>query len=153
MIRSILSLSLVAGALMLAMPAAAEPQYSTARGSFVIAHNDYYDERRESWNDRTCCRVERRGGYEIFWSTIGQCYSSRGVRQTNKECRKHGGFHRYEGNYWNGHDGYGPGWGWQDGNWNDRVCCTRNGQVWWSTRGECRRYAGYETANRVCRGN
>jgi hypothetical protein len=156
MFRSILtmSLSLLAGTVLLASTASAEPQYSRAPGSIVVAHNDYgrYDDRRDDWNERTCCRTEERGGYSIFWSTVGECRRSRGERQTNKECRKHGGFHRYEGNNWGGNDGYGhDGNGWQDNQWNARVCCTRNNQVWWSTRGECRRAYGYEAPNRACR--
>jgi hypothetical protein len=156
MLKSILSMSLalVAGTVLLAATASAEPQYSRAPGSIVVAHNDYghYDDRREDWNARTCCRTEERGGYSIFWSTIGECRRSRGESTTNKECRKHGGFHRYEGNNWGDHGGWGQGGnGWQDGDWNARVCCVRNNQVWWSTRGECRRSSGYEAPNRACR--
>lgn len=150
MFRSILSMSLsvLAGAVLMASSAAAEPQYSRAGGTIVLAHNGYgygdYDDRRESPNDRTCCRREERGGYSIYRTTIRECRWSRGERQTNKECRKHGGFHRYEGYGWGGHGGNG-------GDWNERVCCTRQGQVWWSTRGECRRAYGEPTANRFCR--
>jgi hypothetical protein len=162
MFRSILSmsLSLMAGVVLLALPASSEPQYSRAPGDIVVAHNDYnnYDDHREDWNARTCCRREERGGYTIFWSTVGECRRSRGEATTNKECRKHGGYHRYEGSNWNDHRdddrGQGDGWrgnGGQGNDWNARVCCTRNNQAWWSTRGECRRSSGYEAPNRACR--
>jgi hypothetical protein len=98
------------------------------------------------WNKRTCCRREERGGYRIFWSTFGECDRTRGETAPNRTCRKHGGFHRYPGRSW-GDDG------WQQGDWNVRWCCTRGGQVWWSTRGECVRAGGQQAANRVCRRN
>ena len=43
--------------------------------------------------------------------------------------------------------------GWQGGDQNERVCCSRNGQVWWSTRAECRRAWGYPATNKTCRRN
>lgn len=33
----------------------------------------------------------------------------------------------------------------------ERVCCKRGWRDWWSTRRECRRAGGYQTANRECR--
>lgn len=102
------------------------------------------------WNERQCCRRDERQGYRIFWSTVGECQRSGGEGQTNKTCRKYGGFHNYPGRG----NGQGNGWGngWDQGqNPNERVCCIRNGQVWWSNRGECARASGQATANRVCR--
>jgi hypothetical protein len=155
MFRSILSfsLSLIAGAVFLASSAAAEPQYSRA-GAIPLSHDDDYGG-YDRWNERTCCQREERRGYRVFWSTQGECRRSGGQSTTNKMCRKHGGFHPYDRNYRGDHDGYGydGGFGWQDGNYNERVCCARNGQVWWSTKGECRRASGYQATNKTCRRN
>jgi|GEM_PF-2259456 len=153
MLRPIISfcLALVAGALLLSSPARAETQTSRVPGGFVPVQY-HYDGPREDWNARTCCRRHERGGYRIFWSTVGECYQTRGERTTNKECRKSGGFHPYPGGYWGGYPGGGyPGGGWNDGNWNERWCCARYSQVWWSTKGECLRSGGHQVANRVCR--
>lgn len=154
MFRSIVSfsLSLVAGALLLASPAAAEPQYSRAPGAMTISHDD---DNYGRWNERTCCQRNERWGYRVLWSTVGECRRTGGERVTNKTCRKHGGFHAYQRNdRRGGYDGHGgDGDGWQDGNAHDRVCCARDGQVWWSTRGECRRASGYQATNKTCRRN
>jgi len=149
MFRSILSLtfSLMASVVLLASPATAEPQVSHPPGTIVLARVFDFD-RHDDWNDRTCCRREERGGYSIFWSTVRECRRSGGERVTNKECRKHGGFHRYERSEWHDRDGR---YDQRGDDRNERICCTRNHQVWWSTRGECRRASGYETDNRDCR--
>lgn len=189
MLRSIWAfcVALMAAAAFVAVPAAAEPQYSRAPDVIPIDHDDnnsrvcckrgshdwwsterecrraggqqtYNREcrRDESWNDqdygngrwneRTCCRRDERQGYRILWSTKGECRRFGGQEATNKTCRKYGGFHPYDREY----DG---NYGWQDGNQNERVCCARSGQVWWSTRGECRRASGYQTTNKTCRRN
>jgi hypothetical protein len=147
MFRMILTLllALVSGSIFLSAPAAAGAPVSRADGSFVLA-SGYEGDWRHRWNDRTCCQRNERGGYRIFWSTFGECYRSHGEPTTNKACRKNGGFHPYPGRSWQ-HDG------WRDGDMNERWCCTRGGQVWWSTRGECLRAGGRQTANRVCRRN
>ena len=109
------------------------------------------DDRYEGrWNERTCCRRDERQGYRIFWSTVGECRRTGGEGATNKTCRKYGGFHRYpgQGNGWG--NGWGDGWD-QGQNPNERVCCIRNGQAWWSNRAECARSSGHATANSVCR--
>ena len=36
-------------------------------------------------------------------------------------------------------------------NWNDRVCCKRGWQDWWTTWRQCRRSGGQRVANRECR--
>ena len=36
-------------------------------------------------------------------------------------------------------------------NWNDRVCCKRGWQDWWTTRRSCARAGGHPTRNRDCR--
>jgi hypothetical protein len=147
MFRLILSLSLalLLSSFVVSLPAAADPQVSRADGSFALAYG-YEGDWRHRWNERTCCRREERGGYRIFWSTFGECHRTRGETAPNRTCRKHGGFHRYPGRSW-GDDG------WKQGDWNVRWCCTRGGQVWWSTRGECVRAGGQQAANRVCRRN
>lgn len=163
MLRPIMSfcLALLSGALLLASPARADSQVSRAPGAFLPVQYHYdYGGPREDWSERTCCRRHERGGYRIFWTTVGECYQTRGERTTNKECRKSGGFHPYPGGYWGGYPGgypgggypggY-PGGGWNDGNWNERWCCARDSHVWWSTKGECLRSGGYQAANRVCR--
>lgn len=156
MFRSILStfLSLIAGATLMASSAAAEPQYSRAQGAVPLSHDDDYG-RYDRWDERTCCQRNERWGYRIFWSTKGECRRSGGQGVTNKTCRKRGGFHRYERNYHGDGDGrgYDGDYGSQDDNYNERVCCARNGQVWWSTKGECRRASGYQTTNKACRRN
>lgn len=155
MSRSIISfcLALFTGALLLASPARADAQASRLPGAFVPVQY-HYDGPREDWNARTCCRRNERGGVRIFWSTVGECYRTRGERTTNKECRKRGGFHPYPGGYWGGYPGGGyAGGGWNDGNWNERWCCARGDQVWWSTKGECLRAGGHQVVNRVCRRN
>ena len=149
MFRLILSLSLalLSGSIFLSAPAAADAPVSRADGSFALAYGYGYEgDWRQRWNERTCCRREERGGYRIFWSTFGECHRTRGEPTTNKTCRKHGGFHPYPGHSWE-HDG------WRGGDWNERWCCVRGGQVWWSTRGECVRAGGQQAANRVCRRN
>jgi len=157
MLRPIMSfcLALLSGALLLASPARADSQVSRVPGAFLPVQY-HYDGPRADWNTRTCCRRHERRGYRIFWSTIGECYQTRGEPATNKECRKHGGFHPYPGGYWGGYPGGGypgggyPG-GWNVDNWNERWCCTREGHVWWSTKGECLRSGGHQTVNRACR--
>lgn len=157
MLRPIMSfcLALLSGALLLASPARADSQVSRVPGAFLPVQY-HYDGPRADWNTRTCCRRHERRGYRIFWSTIGECYQTRGEPATNKECRKHGGFHPYPGGYWGGYPGGGypgggyPG-GWNNDNWNERWCCTREGHVWWSTKGECLRSGGHQTVNRACR--
>ena len=157
MLRPIISfcLALLSGALLLASPARADSQVSRVPGAFLPVQY-HYDGPRADWNTRTCCRRHERRGYRIFWSTIGECYQTRGEPATNKECRKHGGFHPYPGGYWGGYPGGGypgggyPG-GWNNDNWNERWCCTREGHVWWSTKGECLRSGGHQTVNRACR--
>lgn len=34
-----------------------------------------------------------------------------------------------------------------------RVCCRRGWQEWWTSARECRRFGGFQTANRNCRDN
>ena len=75
---------------------------------------------------------------------------------TNKECRKHGGFHPYNRGHWGEQDRHRQDDGyddWQDGDAHARVCCLRDGRVWWSNRAECRRAWGQETYNKSCRRN
>lgn len=152
MLRPIMSfcLALLSGALLLASPARADSQVSRVPGAFLPVQY-HYDGPRADWNTRTCCRRHERRGYRIFWSTIGECYQTRGEPATNKECRKHGGFHPYPGGYWGGYPGGGYPGGWNNDNWNERWCCTREGHVWWSTKGECLRSGGHQTVNRACR--
>lgn len=114
-----------------------KPQQAQAAGEIVLAQH--------SEGERTCCRRQERGGYRIFWSTFGECYRLRGDLATNKTCRDHGGFHATGAPVW--------GSGWQQGSWNDRVCCSRRGQVWWSTRGDCYRNKGVLATNKTCRRN
>lgn len=40
-----------------------------------------------------------------------------------------------------------------DHRWDDRVCCKRGWQDWWSTWRQCRRAGGHVTRNRECREN
>jgi hypothetical protein len=150
MLRSIISFSLavLSAMVLMAAPASADPQYPQTQSDFTRVQY-YHDGSRPNWNERTCCRRNERGGYRIFWSTVGECYQTRGERTSNKECRKSGGFHPYPG----GHGGGYPGSNWSDTDWNERVCCTRDGHVWWATRGDCRWYRGQATANKVCRRN
>lgn len=152
MLRPIIAfcLALLSGAVLLASPASADPHLPPAPGIFVPAQY-HHDAPRDEWYDRTCCRRNEWNGYRIFWTTVGDCYQTRGERTTNKECRKRGGFYPYPGGYWGGYPGGYPGGGWDDGNWNERWCCARDSHVWWSTKGECLRSGGYQVANRVCR--
>jgi hypothetical protein len=39
----------------------------------------------------------------------------------------------------------------QVADWNDRVCCKRGWQDWWTTRRACRNAGGYQTRNKDCR--
>lgn len=175
------------GAILVASPAASEPQYSRAPGVVPAAHDDnntrvcckrgnqdWWSTEREcrhagghqtndrecrrdgstddwgyndrKWNERTCCQRNERLGYRIFWSTVGECARSGGQGATNKTCRKYGGFHPYQRGYQGDQD-------WQGGDQNERVCCSRDGQVWWSNRAECRRAWGQTATNKTCRRN
>lgn len=147
MFRLILSfwLATLFGGFLVSGPAKADAPVSRADTRLELAYG-YQDDRRHRWNERTCCRREERGGYRIFWSTFGECYRSRGEPATNKACRKQSGFHPYHRGSW-GHDDS------RSGAWNERWCCTRGGQVWWSTRGECLRSGGRQATNKTCRRN
>jgi hypothetical protein len=134
------------------------------RRDFPWEDDDYRDHRG---NERVCCRTNERFGYRIFWSTNRECRRARGIGQTNKTCRKYGGFHRYPRGYDGDRDRdydrdgdrdrdhYGD----RDRDHYDgrdptaRVCCTRDGRVWWSNVEECRRAYGREATNQTCRNN
>jgi hypothetical protein len=86
--------------------------------------------------DRICCQR----GWQNWWASRRQCQHARGIRAANRECR--GNWNdRWDVRWWN----------WQGRDWNDRVCCSRDGLDWWTTARGCRDAFGYETAYRACR--
>ena len=100
-------------------------------------------------NERVCCQRDSYNGSQVWWSTFGQCARARGQFTANKVCRKYAQkYGNYDYNYDNGY-GYGYGQGLDP---NERVCCQQyDGQVWWTSRGECYRARGQQTMNKVCR--
>jgi hypothetical protein len=102
--------------------------------------NDRWDERwwnwRGDWNRRVCCERGRRD----WWATARECRNAFGYEVQRRECRD---------NDWN--DSWDQRWRNFRGDWNERVCCTRGGRDWWSTRRDCRDRGGWETRRRECR--
>jgi hypothetical protein len=115
-------------ALMSAVGASASPAEKSVRpdGSFQVA---------ASW-DRVCCKR----GWQDWWSTRKNCRRAGGYVTRNRACRED----------WNDRWDH-RWWGWNGGNWNNRVCCKRGNRDWWSTARECRNAFGYITSNRECR--
>lgn len=118
----------LAFALASAVSATADSSQRSVRpeGSFEVAAN---------W-DRVCCKR----GWQDWWTTRGACRRSGGYVTANRACRED----------WNDRWDH-RWWGWQGGNWNNRVCCKRGNRDWWSTARECRNAYGYVTHNRECR--
>jgi hypothetical protein len=111
-------------------------------------HDGHWEQGNNRGNNRVCCQRPYRGGYQDWWSTERECARAGGYQTYNKVCRRHKSDPPFNGGY-----GHGPGYGqpYPQGNEHGRVCCYRDGYVWWSTRYECRRAYGQETYNKTCR--
>ena len=115
-------------ALMSAVSATAGPTEKSVRpdGSFQVAQRA----------DRVCCKR----GWQDWWTTRNRCRNSGGQVVRDRQCRED----------WNDRWDL-RWWGWQGGNWDNRVCCKRGNRDWWSTARQCRNAFGYITNNRQCR--
>jgi hypothetical protein len=101
----------------------------------------YQTANRECRNDigegnRICCKR----GWQDWWTTRRACNNAGGYQTANRECRSDWN-DRWD-NRW---------WGWEGGNWNNRVCCKKGNRDWWTTALDCRNSFGWQTSNHECR--
>ena len=92
------------------------------------------------WDDRICCHR----GDRNWWSTPRDCRDARGDETDRRECREA----RHDDDWYDRWDQRWRNW---PGDWDQRVCCMKDGRDWWSRARECRERGGWIARDRECR--